>query len=106
MTPLTITTSPTPAALVLEVAGDLDHTNAQRLRRAARQATLPAGRLLAVDLGGLSFCDSSGITALIAVRSHAVSVGARVVLVDVSVNMRRLLNMTGLDRVFDIRDAA
>ncbi|MEZ3178095.1 STAS domain-containing protein [Streptomyces pimonensis] len=106
MTLLTITTSPTPTALVLEVAGDLDHTNAQQLRRAAREAALPAGRLLAVDLGKLSFCDSSGITALLAVRNHVVSVGARVVLVAVPVNTRRLLNMTGLDQVFDMRDAA
>ncbi|MER7486052.1 STAS domain-containing protein [Streptomyces sp. NPDC126497] len=106
MTPLTITASPTPAALVLEVAGDLDHTNAQQLRRAAREAALPAGHLLAVDLGKLAFCDSSGITALIAVRNHVVSVGAQVVLVDVSANMRRLLDMTGLDQVFDIRDVA
>ena len=106
MKPLTITASPTPAALVLEVAGDLDHTNAQQLRRAAREAALPAGRLLAVDLGKLTFCDSSGITALIAVRNHVVSVGAQVALVAVPANTRRLLDMTGLDQVFDIRDTA
>ncbi|MGW4025472.1 STAS domain-containing protein [Streptomyces sp. NPDC005009] len=106
MKPLTITASPTPAALVLEVDGDLDHSNAQQLRRAAREAALPAGRLLAVDLGKLAFCDSSGITALIAVRNHVVSVGAQVVLVAVPANMRRLLDMTGLDQVFDIRDTA
>jgi anti-anti-sigma factor len=106
MKPLTIIASSTPAALVLEVAGDLDHTNARQLSRAAREATLPAGRLLAVDLGRLSFCDSSGITALLAVRNHVVSAGAEVVLVAVPATMRRLLHMTGLDQVFDIRDAA
>ncbi len=104
MTPLTITESPTSAGLDLEVAGDLDHTSAPRLRQAAHTVALSAGRRLTVDLGRLEFCDSSGITALIAVRNHAVSAGAEVVLVAVPANLRRLLNLTGLDQVFDMRD--
>ncbi|MEU7472523.1 STAS domain-containing protein [Streptomyces sp. NPDC044984] len=105
MKPLTITESPTPAGLALEVAGDLDHSNARQLREAAYGATLPTGRLLAVDLGKLEFCDSSGITALIAVRNHVLSAGADVVLVAVPANLRRLLHLTGLDEWFDIRDS-
>ncbi|MEQ8145080.1 STAS domain-containing protein [Streptomyces sp. OP7] len=104
MKPLTIVSSRTSTGSLLEVAGDLDHSNAQQLRGAAVGAFLSAGLLLVVDLGALGFCDSSGITALIAVRNHAVAAGAAVVLVAVPETLRRLLHMTGLDQVFDIRD--
>ncbi|GGQ13680.1 STAS domain-containing protein [Streptomyces griseomycini] len=104
MKPLTITASHVPAGLVLEVAGDLDYTNAQRLRHAAQETALPPGRRLVVDLSELEFCDSSGITALIAVRNHALATGSEMVLVAVPAGTRRLLHMTGLDQVFDMRD--
>ncbi|GAA3494760.1 STAS domain-containing protein [Streptomyces prasinosporus] len=104
MKSLTITASHTPAGPALEVVGDLDYTNARRLRHAAQETDLSPGRFLVVDLSELRFCDSSGITALIAVRNHAVAAGTEVVLVAVPANTRRLLHMTGLDQVFDIRD--
>ncbi|CAL9342113.1 STAS domain-containing protein [Streptomyces sp. Tu 3180] len=104
MKPLTITTSHVPAGLALEVTGDLDYTNAQRLRHAAQEAVLPPGRCLVVDLSELGFCDSSGITALIAVRNQAVAAGSEMILVAVPAGTRRLLRMTGLDQVFDMRD--
>ncbi|MER5995007.1 STAS domain-containing protein [Streptomyces viridosporus] len=106
MKPLTITASHVPAGLVLEVAGDLDYTNAQELRHAAQDGDLPPGRFLVVDLSELAFCDSSGITALIAAHHHAVAAGAGMVLVAVPARTRRLLHMTGLDQMFDIRDDA
>ncbi|MGC3001958.1 STAS domain-containing protein [Streptomyces sp. G35A] len=106
MKSLTITASHVPAGLALAVAGDLDYTNAPRLRHAAQAAAPPAGRFLVVDLSELGFCDSSGITALIAVRNHAVAAGSEMVLVAVPATTRRLLHMTGLDQVFDIRDDA
>ncbi|MFF8102919.1 STAS domain-containing protein [Streptomyces sp. NPDC016640] len=99
---LTITTSHVPTGPVIEVAGDLDYTNAQQLRRAAQACALPSAGFLTVDLGELAFCDSSGITALIAVRNHVVSAGGRMSLVAVPANTRRLLQMAGLDQVFDI----
>ncbi|MEU3368168.1 STAS domain-containing protein [Streptomyces pseudogriseolus] len=105
MKPLTIVSSRTPAGPLLEVAGDLDHSNAQQLRQAAAGAVLSAGLLLVVDLGELGFCDSSGITALIAVRNHVVAAGAGLVLVAVPETLRRLLSLTGLDQVFDLRDS-
>ncbi|MEU4006894.1 STAS domain-containing protein [Streptomyces pseudogriseolus] len=105
MEPLTIVSSRTPAGPLLEVSGDLDHSNAQRLRRAAVGAVLSAGLLLTVDLGQLGFCDSSGITALIAVRNHVVAAGAALILVAVPETLRRLLRLTGLDQVFDLRDS-
>ncbi|MEU9751777.1 STAS domain-containing protein [Streptomyces althioticus] len=105
MEPLTIVSSRTPAGPLLEVAGDLDHSNAHHLRTAAVGAVVSAGLMLVMDLGELGFCDSSGITALIAVRNHLVAVGAGLILVAVPETLRRLLHLTGLDQVFELRDS-
>ncbi|GGW94827.1 hypothetical protein GCM10010297_15680 [Streptomyces malachitofuscus] len=103
---LTITASPTPAGPALVVAGDLDHTNARQLRRAGRGAAPSAGQVLTVDLGNVGFRDSSGLTALIALHNDALAAGADMALVAVSASVRRLLRLTGLDQVFDLRDRA
>ena len=105
MKPLTIVSSRTPAGPLLEGAGDLDPSNAHQLRKAAVGAVVSSGLMLVMDLGELGFCDSSGITALIAVRNHVVAAGAGLILVAVPEALRRLLHLTGLDQVFDLRDS-
>ncbi|WP_342751775.1 STAS domain-containing protein [Streptomyces cahuitamycinicus] len=61
------------------------------------------GQCLVLDLSGLAFCDSSGITALLAARQHALAAEADVVLAAVPANLMRVLILVGLDRVFTLR---
>ncbi|WP_411115476.1 STAS domain-containing protein, partial [Streptomyces sp. 029-5] len=58
---------------------------------------------LVIDLSGLEFCDSTGITALLAARQRAQAAGADMTLTAVPANTLRILTMIGLDRVFTIR---
>ena len=64
---------------------------------------LAAGQQLVMDLGSLGFCDSSGITALLAARNLAIEQDSNVALASVPANTTRILRITGLDRVFTIR---
>lgn len=66
--PLTARRASTGPALA--VAGDFDQSNADRLRTAVESIALRPGDLLTLDLSALAFCDSTGITALIAARNH------------------------------------
>ncbi|MET7756096.1 STAS domain-containing protein [Streptomyces sp. NPDC005389] len=102
MSPLTITASEAATGPVLEITGDLDHATAPQLRKAADHLTLAAGQLLVLDLDGLAFCDSSGITALLATRNLAIEQGGDIALAAVPANTARILTMVGLDRVFTI----
>ncbi|MFE9776234.1 STAS domain-containing protein [Streptomyces sp. NPDC005931] len=104
MKSLTITPQAAPAGLVLKVSGDLDYTTAQQLRTATHEASPPGGGFVALDLGELRFCDSTGITALIGARNHVVSAGDEFLLVAVPDSMARLLRMTGLDQIIEVRD--
>ncbi|MER7682894.1 STAS domain-containing protein [Streptomyces sp. NPDC096934] len=102
MSPLTINAREAATGPVLEITGELDYTTAPEVREAVDRLTLTAGKLLVLDLGGLGFCDSSGITALLAARNLAMEQGGDIALASVPANTARILGIVGLDRVFTI----
>ncbi|MEU9591593.1 STAS domain-containing protein [Streptomyces sp. NPDC048219] len=102
MSPLKITTRDASTGPVLEVVGDLDYDTAGRLRDLLPGLTLRPGQRLVLDLAGLAFCDSSGITALIVVRNHAQAAQADVALAAVPDHTLRVLRIVGLDQVFSL----
>ena len=62
----------------------------------ALRGARPDGRLVA-DLGGVTFCDSSGLGALLDLRRAAADAGIRMVLRDVPPQVARLLDLTDVD---------
>jgi anti-sigma B factor antagonist len=100
MSLLRITTRNAATGPVLEVFGDLEHSSAPELRALVSTVALRPGQCLVLDLGGMEFCDSSGITALIAARSHALDAQASIALAAVPAGTRRVLRITGLDQIF------
>ncbi|MEU7279350.1 STAS domain-containing protein [Streptomyces sp. NPDC045431] len=101
---LTITTTRTPAATVLHIDGDLDFRTTPQFRDALGDVALDHGQRLVLDLAGLRFCDSSGITAFLAARHHAAAAGADVALTAVPGNTARILRVVGLDQVLAIEE--
>lgn len=106
MSLLTITTRVTATGPVLGIIGDLDHATAPELREALEGLSLAAGQLLVLDLAGLAFCDSSGISALLSARILAVEQGARIALDAVPANTARILGILGLNHVFAMEPGA
>ncbi|MEV7060646.1 STAS domain-containing protein [Streptomyces microflavus] len=107
MSPLTITTRDAATGPVLEITGDLDYETAPDLRKATDGLTMTAGQLLVLDLAGLDYCDSSGISALLSARSVAIEHGGHLALAAVPANTARILGIVGLDQVFALHpDAA
>lgn len=102
MRALTITTRDTDTGPVLEITGDLDYMTAPDMRRALDSLSLTAGQLLVLDLAGLGFCDSSGITALLVARNLAIEHSVGLALAAVPANTARILGIVGLDQVFTI----
>src|SRR5262245_15051484 len=99
---MTVETELTAGAAVVTLAGECDITEAHRLERALRDA----GRATEVrlDVGELSFLDSSALRVLYAASAELVAVGSRLVLVNPSPGIRRVLEIAGLDRRFEIRE--
>ncbi|MFJ9342265.1 STAS domain-containing protein [Streptomyces sp. NPDC101733] len=106
MSPLTITTRDAVTGPIVEIAGDLDYATAPELRKVVDHLTLADGQLLVLDLANLGFCDSSGITVLLAARNLATEQGADISLAAVPDNTLRILRIVGLDRVFTLHPHA
>ncbi|MEW2167089.1 STAS domain-containing protein [Streptomyces sp. NPDC007084] len=97
---LSLHTRTTPSGAVIELSGELDFHSADRVRAQLAGLELPPGGQLVLDLGGITFCDSTGITVLIAARNHALATDAGIALAAVPGPVSRIFRMVGLDQVF------
>lgn len=102
MSPLNITHRHAATGPILHVVGELDYEQAAALSEQVERLFLSPGQNLVIDLSGLEFCDSTGITALLAARQRAQAAGADVVLAAVPANTLRILTIVGLDQIFTI----
>lgn len=100
MTQLALHTRTTAAGPVVELTGELDYDSVYQLLELLPELTLRAGEQLVIDLAAVTFCDSSGISALIAARNHALAARAAIALAAVPDHLSRILGIVGLDQVF------
>lgn len=96
----TATATPTPTGVLVRFAGQLDADTAPRARQVVADLALSRGALLVLDLGALEFCDSSGISVLLAARNAATAADAGIALVAVPARLSRTFALIGLDGVF------
>ncbi|HET6704853.1 STAS domain-containing protein [Amycolatopsis sp.] len=99
-TPFSVTTRTTGTGAVVTVAGELDVATTPRFRAGIDALALAPGQLLVVDLGEVTFCDSSGISALIAAHNVAETAGAGVALAAVPDRLARTFGLIGLGDFF------
>ncbi|WP_458248760.1 STAS domain-containing protein [Streptomyces sp. MAI_2237] len=102
MTPLKITVRDASTGPVWEISGALDYITAPELREQLTTLTIRPGQRLVLDLAGMDFCDSSGITALITAHNHTQAAEADLALAAVPPNTVRVLRMVGLDQVIPL----
>ncbi|MGH1554357.1 STAS domain-containing protein [Streptomyces sp. L7] len=88
------------------MTGELDYDNCAQVRDLLPALALRDGQRLVVDLTGVTFCDSSGITALLAARNHALAARADIALAAVPPHLGRIFQMVGLDQVFPTHPTA
>jgi anti-anti-sigma factor len=95
---LTVTKSDALRANV-RLAGDLDLASA-RLLTAALEHEIDSGRrYLRLDLSGVSFLDSSGLESLVAAHWMFLERRGTLILLGLTRTARRLVELTGTDRV-------
>ncbi|OIJ98503.1 STAS domain-containing protein [Streptomyces monashensis] len=88
-----------PDHCALAVVGELDMVTAAELRRVLQQAvaTYPS---TVVDLAGVSFCDCTGMSALLAASRRAKERGAALRLRSVPYAVARMLRLTHTRKAF------
>ncbi|MFF2147006.1 STAS domain-containing protein [Kitasatospora sp. NPDC058190] len=92
-------------AHILRLHGEVDHGQRADLEEALGRAVKNGLPRLVVDLADLSFCDSTGLNALLSARLDALANSVRLILATPSPQVRRLLEITGADEVFTVRDS-
>jgi anti-anti-sigma factor len=90
--------------VTLCLAGEIDMSTAPKLREAALNALHQYGPNLHLDLSRVEFMDSTGLEVLIATRRRAKLEGGQFHLVDPGHAVVRVLEVSGLARLFDIYD--
>ena len=96
-----ITEHSTGTVVVFELRGRLTLEYFGRLKDRVRNLVEQGGRRLVLDLSGVSYVDSIGVSEL--VRSHVIvdNYGGHLALAAMSAQIDQLLRVTRLDQVFD-----
>jgi anti-anti-sigma factor len=84
-------------ALVISPVGELDLANAKTLENELRRAMGSDASAVVLDLGGLSFIDSTGLRALLVAAKLSQMNGRRLRMVRVA-PIRRAIEVSGLER--------
>jgi anti-sigma B factor antagonist len=85
----------------LSVTGEVDLAVADDLRKAGIAALTPLSGTLRIDLSGVTFIDSTGLAALVAINNAAGDTHT-VILDRPSSRVHRVLTVSGLDLVLQV----
>ncbi|GAA1844917.1 STAS domain-containing protein [Asanoa iriomotensis] len=93
---LSIAVRRTPEEVVLSLVGEIDMLTGNRLVNAITEVlTEPTPRII-LDLGGVTFCDSTGLGTLVVLSRKARDAQSVLILTNVGDFLMRVLDITGV----------
>ena len=99
--PLEVSVEDRSGTPIVHVAGELDLSTCEELDAAVRRAEGSNPATLVLDLGLVSFLDSTGVRTLLQADARARRVGRRLLLIGPPDPAARVLRVTLLDKRFD-----
>ncbi|MFG6295706.1 STAS domain-containing protein [Streptomyces rochei] len=97
---LSITTTVTDSVRVVTVAGEIDQSNSAQLTLTLRVGGPDVPRVV-IDLGRVTFMDSSGINVLIAAHKDLTAAGGWLRLAAPTTAVLRVLQLVGVDQLIE-----
>ncbi len=91
-------------AYVVSIQGSVDIYSSPELRGALKAGLDKKAAPLVVDMGGVSFVDSSGLATLIEALQRVNGYDGRLVLCSLSENVLGVFQLANLDNIFTIAD--
>lgn len=91
-----------PSGSVLQAEGQLVRHNADLLKQTGTRLLASGRTFLIINMANLTFVDSAGLGAVVALHKRAQQAGGQIILCNLSDNVRRSLQLVRLDRVFAI----
>lgn len=103
---LAVTLQAGPAGPSLVTAsGELDYHTGPQLRACLDDVPLESGAALVLDLSGITYCDSTGVSVLAHAYRRTEAAGVTLALAGAAPAVFRLLSFTGLNRLFTSYDS-
>jgi anti-anti-sigma factor len=87
---------------IIQLTGILDGTQADQLRNEVSQCLTTGARCVLIDFQDVTFMDSSGLAALITAVRLIHDQGKKLYLCSVNQQVKMLLELTSMDRIFRI----
>jgi anti-sigma B factor antagonist len=94
---------PFPGGVVLTLRGELDAYDAPELRSAFADSMPPGTSVVVLDLSAVSFLDSTVLGAIVGFQRRVREADGELRVVLPGSEARRAFELTGLDRVLDVR---
>jgi anti-sigma B factor antagonist len=91
-------------ASVLAISGELDLSSSPELESHLAQAFESAPKTVIVDLRGLEFIDSTGLSVLVKAHQQAQEAGREFGIINGGAQVRRLLSLTGVTERLRVAD--
>ena len=91
---------------IVSLQGRITVSNANEMRRTLADALRPQPKELTVDLSSVTYMDTSGLATLMEASRLSRQQGTRLILGSIQNQPRYLLQVTDLDHVFEIEEAA
>lgn len=89
----------------MKLAGEVDVYTCSTLREAVNQQIDEGHYNIAVDVQAVDFMDSSGLGVIVGAHKRLKGHEGALALVSPNKQMRRILNLTGLDQILNVRQS-
>ena len=90
--------------LIISLRGELDVESSQEMKSEVRKLISSEAPNVVIDLTNVNYVDSSGLGTLIALQKDARFNGGSLSIVGASQQIRRVMKMTNLDKLFELYD--
>jgi anti-sigma B factor antagonist len=91
-------------ATIVRVTGDVDLATSPRLKEALDEAIATGADTVRLEMGQVTFLDSSGISVLVDAQQRLQEGSAKLVLHGVGDHIKRVLEISGLGSFFELSD--
>jgi anti-sigma B factor antagonist len=102
-TPAWIEVTEEAGTLILRLCGELD-LDTRDILEPAVMAAIPTAERVVLDLGDLTFCDSTGLSMFLAAHDKAEANGHTLIIGNIPPNIARLLRVSGVERALNLTE--
>ncbi|MBC3797195.1 STAS domain-containing protein [Acetobacterium tundrae] len=92
----------TEQATMISIKGEIDIYSIGKFRELIEKKIATQAPQIILDCTELSYMDSTGMGVLIELRNKAKEMGQKIIMMNPRPNIKKLLNITGVDKIIDI----